>query len=89
MILAANLLLGLVPTVILGASFAAGIDDDAHHRRMFLLIYGLWALTLAMWNWMRSAHVAWVVAWVVMGVATLVAVAVQRRRGRVDEHQRG
>jgi hypothetical protein len=67
-----NLALGLLPTLILGASIAAGVDDDAHHRRVFLLVYGLWALTLAGWNWLESAHVAWVVLWGVFGVVALV-----------------
>jgi hypothetical protein len=79
MILAANLLLGLIPTLILGASIAAGVDDDVHHRRMFLLIYGLWSITLAMWNWMRSAPVAWIAAWGILGIAALAALAMRRR----------
>lgn len=66
-----NLALGLLPTLILGASIAAGVDDDAHHRRVFLLVYGLWALTLAGWNWLESAHVVWVVLWGVFGVVAL------------------
>ena len=32
MTLLLNIILGLVPTLILGASIAAGVDDDAHHR---------------------------------------------------------
>jgi hypothetical protein len=79
MILAANLLLGIIPTLILGASIAAGVDDDADHRRMFLLIYGLWSITLAMWNWMRSAPAGWIAAWGILGVAALAAVALRRR----------
>jgi len=70
-ILFLNIALGLVPTLILGASIAAGVDDDRHHRRMFVFVYGLWAVTLAMWDWMRSAHVAWIVLWAVAGVAAL------------------
>jgi hypothetical protein len=69
--IAINLVLGVLPALILGASFAAGVEDDRHHRRMFLLVYGLWAITLAMWNWMRSAPVGWIVLWLVAGVATL------------------
>lgn len=65
-----NLLLGIVPTLILGASIAAGVDDDARHRRVFLLIYGLWAFTLAGWNWLESAHVAWIVLWLVFGASS-------------------
>ena len=74
-----NIVLGLVPTLILGASIAAGVEDDAHHRRTFLLVYGLWAVTLAGWNWLESSHVAWVALWSVFGV---VAVALSFRRAR-------
>lgn len=66
-----NLLLGIIPTLILGASIAAGIEDDAGHRRVFLLIYGLWAFTLAGWNWLESAHVAWIVLWALFGVVAM------------------
>jgi Na+/melibiose symporter-like transporter len=72
-----NLLLGFVPALILGASIAAGIEDDAGHRRVFLLIYGLWAFTLAGWNWLESAHVAWIVVWALFGA---VAMALWLRR---------
>lgn len=75
-----NLLLGLLPALILGSSWAAGIADDRQHRLMFLLVYGLWALTLSMWNWMRSAHVAWIVLWAGVGVVALGAVAALRRK---------
>ena len=75
-----NILLGLLPTVVLGASFALGIEDDRQHRTMFLLVYGLWSLTLAMWNWMRSAPLAWIVLWALLGVGALV-VASKRRLG--------
>jgi hypothetical protein len=67
-----NIVLGLIPTLILGASIAAGIEDDAGHRRVFLLIYGLWAFTLAGWNWLESAQVAWVVLWAVFGAVALI-----------------
>ena len=70
-----NLLLGIIPTLILGASIAAGVEDDARHRRVFLLVYALWAFTLAGWNWLESAHVAWIVVWVMFG---LVAIALRR-----------
>jgi len=83
MIVAFNIALGIIPTLILGASIAAGVDDDRHHRRMFLLVYGLWSITLAMWNWMRSAPWGWIAAWAVFGVAALASLSV-RRRGRVD-----
>ena len=66
-----NLLLGLVPTLILGASIAAGVENDARHRRVFLLVYGLWALTLALGNWLESSHVAWIVVWSVLGIIAL------------------
>ena len=69
--IAFNLLLGLLPTFVLAGSIAAGIDDDRAHRRMFVFVHGLWSITLAMWNWMRSAHPAWVVLWGVAGVAAL------------------
>ena len=66
-----NVVLGLLPTLVLAGSIAAGIDDDRAHRRMFVFVYGLWAVTLAMWDWMRSAHAAWIVLWAVAGVAAL------------------
>ena len=74
-----NLLFGLVPTLILGASIAAGVDDDAHHRRVFLLVYGLWAFTLAGWNWVKSSHVAWIGVWALFGVVAL-AMSFSKRR---------
>lgn len=67
-----NLLLGIIPTLILGASIAAGVEDDARHRRVFLLVYALWAFTLAGWNWLESAHVAWIGLWAVFGLVALV-----------------
>jgi hypothetical protein len=66
-----NLILGFLPTLILGASIAAGTEDDSRHRRVFLLIYGLWAFTLAGWNWLESAHFVWIVLWLVFGVGAL------------------
>ena len=74
-----NLILGFVPTLILGASIAAGVDDDARHRRVFLLIYGLWAFTLAGWNWIERAHVGWIVLWAVFGAVALTWWFVRRR----------
>lgn len=71
MTLVLNLLLGFIPTLILGASIAAGVEDDARHRKVFLLVYGLWAMTLAGWNWLESSHVAWVGLWAVFGVVAL------------------
>ena len=73
-----NLILGIVPTLVLAGSIAEGIDDDPQHRRMFFLVYGLWALTLALWNWMRSASVWWVVVWSIAGV-TALAIAYRGR----------
>jgi hypothetical protein len=73
-----NLLLGIIPTLILGASIAAGVEDDAHHRRVFLLVYGLWAFTLAGWNWLESSHWAWVAVWAVFGAVAL-AMSFRRR----------
>ena len=74
-----NLLLGLIPTFALAASVAAGTEDSRQHRRMFVFVYGLWALTLAMWNWMRSYPVAWIVLWAVAGVIALVWCLSDRR----------
>lgn len=88
MILFLNIALGLVPTLILGASIAAGVDDDRNHRRMFVFVYGLWAVTLALWNWMRSAPLGWIVLWLVAGVAALgvwFAQASSRRYTRRNE----
>jgi hypothetical protein len=79
MTLALNLILGFLPTLILGASIAAGVDDDAHHRRVFLLVYGLWAFTLAGWNWLESSHVAWVILWAAFGVVALGMWLLRRR----------
>ena len=73
----ANLALGFLPLAILGASWASGMEDDRRHRRTFLFVYGLWSITLAMWNWMRSWPVGWVVLWVVAGMAALL---LSRRR---------
>jgi len=73
-----NIALGVLPLIILGGSLAAGIDDDRRHRTMFLLVYGLWALTLAMWNWMRSWPAAWIALWAAAGLISL-AIATLRR----------
>ena len=73
-----NLILGGIPAAALAVSIAAGTEDDRHHRRVFLLVYGLWAITLAMWNWMRSAPIGWIVLWLVAGVGA-VAVAASRK----------
>jgi len=82
-----NVVFGLIPTLILGASIAAGVDDDRHHRRTFVLVYGLWSITLAMWNWMRSAPAAWIILWMVAGVIAFgmpYALATLRRYPRRD-----
>ena len=78
MIVAFNIILGVIPTLVLGASIAAGVDDDRHHRRMFLLVYGLWSITLAMWNWMRSAPWPWIAAWAILGVVALILTTAKR-----------
>ena len=77
-----NILLGLLPTFVLAGSIAAGIDDDRAHRRMFVFVYGLWAVTLAMWNWMRSAHVAWIALWAIAGIASLAWCGITRSGAR-------
>ena len=74
-----NIALGIVPTLVLASSIAAGVADDARHRRMFLMIYGLWAVTLAMWNWMKSYPVAWVIVWGAAGLLAFVITALRRR----------
>ena len=81
MILLLNIALGIVPTFILGASIAAGVDDDRQHRVMFVFIYGLWAITLAMWNWMRSAPWGWIAMWLAAGLIALTWTVVARKRG--------
>jgi len=68
----ANLFLGLLPLFILGASWAAGTEDDRGHRRTFVFVYGLWAITLAMWNWMRSASPVWIALWLAAGIVSLI-----------------
>jgi hypothetical protein len=75
-----NLLFGFVPALILGASMAAGTDDDPRHRRIFLLVYGLWAFTLAIGNWIQSGSLFWIGLWVVFGVIAIVWWAASRER---------
>jgi hypothetical protein len=87
-----NILLGLLPTMILAGAIAsderapveervAGTTADRRSQRtMFLLIYGLWSLTLAMWNWMRSTPWPWIALWALAGIAALIACAATRRR---------
>jgi len=74
-----NIVLGILPAVILGASWAAGTEDTRQHRTMFLLVFGLWSLTLAMWDWMRSVHVAWIATWAIAGVLSLLAYVARKR----------
>ena len=80
-----NIVFGLIPTLILGASIAAGVADDRSHRRMFLFVYGLWSITLAMWNWMRSAPPAWIISWLAAGVVALAVCVYTRRAGTSTE----
>lgn len=80
MTLVLNILLGFVPALILGASIAAGVEDDDRHRKVFLLVYGLWALTLAGWNWLESSHVGWVVMWGSAGIVSLGMWMLRQRR---------
>ena len=86
-----NVMFGLVPTLTLAWSMAADERKPAADRvvvssidrrqqsTMFLLVYGLWALTLAMWNWFRSYPPAWVAVWGVAGVVGLVWYAARKR----------
>lgn len=74
-----NIALGILPLIILGASWAAGTEDDRQHRRTFVFVYGLWSLTLAMWDWMRSAPPAWIAVWLVVGVIALAATRLKSR----------
>lgn len=75
-----NLILGFIPTLILGASISAGVEDDALHRRVFLLVYGLWAFTLAGWNWLESAHPAWIFLWAAFGLIAFGILLLRKRR---------
>ena len=73
-----NVVFGFVPLLILGASMAAGTDDGPRHRSVFLLVYGLWAFTLAIGNWIKSGSPFWIGLWVVFGVVAL-AISFRRR----------
>lgn len=80
-----NLVLGLIPTFALAWSIAAderktdadrvvSTDRDRlHHNIVFSLVYGLWGLTMAMWNWMRSEPPGWIVFWSLLGAGGLLA----------------
>ena len=70
-----NIVFGLIPTFVLAGSIAAGIDDDRGHRKMFVFVYGLWAVTLAMWNWMRSYSLIWILVWLGAGVLAFFWIA--------------
>ena len=80
-----NVVFGLIPTLVLGASIAAGVDDDRRHRRMFLFVYGLWSITLALWNWMRSAPVIWITLWSMAGFVALAISVYTWRAGTSTE----
>jgi len=92
-----NIILGFFPTIALAWSMASddrkveservvvSADDRRQQRTIFLLVSGLWFLTLAMWNWMRSEPVSWIAAWLVFGVGSLIlcrvfAIVRSRRR---------
>lgn len=75
-----NIVLGIIPTLALATSVASGVEDDKAHRRVFLLVYGLWAFTLAGWNWLDSSHVAWIVLWGVFGVIAMALWIASRKR---------
>lgn len=75
-----NVVLGVIPTLALAWSIAAderrpreeqtisAEGDRRRHSAVFALIYALWALTLALWNWMSSAPVGWIIAWLAFAV---------------------
>ena len=55
-------------------------EDEGRRRRVFLFVYGLWSLTLAMWNWMRSYSPWWIGLWAATGVIGLATWVVIGRR---------
>jgi|GEM_PF-507851 len=79
-----NLFLGIVPALALAWSIAADerrtsadkvVDserDRLQHNIIFSLIYGLWGLTMAMWNWMRTEPEGWIIFWLVLGITGLI-----------------
>ena len=71
MTLLLNLVFGLAPILILGASMAAGTDDHPRHHRVFLLVYGLWAFTLAIGNWIKNGSAFWISLWLIAGAVAL------------------
>jgi len=86
-----NIVFGLIPTLTLAWSMAADerkpaadrvVSSSADRRQqstMFLLVYGLWALTLAMWDWMRGYPPAWIAVWGLAGVVGLVWYGARKR----------
>ena len=78
-----NILFGLIPVLTLGWSQAADLRkespervvvtsrDEHRHMAVFLLVSGLWSLTLAMWNWMRGYSIWWIVLWTLVGAFSL------------------
>jgi hypothetical protein len=76
-----NIVLGIVPILIYAGSVAAGVDDDPRHRRVFLLVYGLWALTLGGWNWIEARRFTpWVIVWALTGLGCVVWLTIRRPR---------
>jgi hypothetical protein len=85
-----NIAFGLIPTFALAWSIAAderkpleervvaGSEDRKAQLRIFELVYGLWALTLSMWNWMRGESGVWIALWAVFGVVALLLAARKR-----------
>lgn len=59
---------------------AAGTDDHPNHRRVFVLVYGLWAFTLAIGNWIKSGSMFWIALWVTFGAIAIVWWAASRGR---------
>ncbi len=92
-----NVVFGLFPTIALAWSVAADerrmlgervVNSGSERRQqqvIFLLVYGLWAATLAMWNWMRSEHLFWIVLWLVVSIVAFVLCRIQRKRMRSDD----
>ncbi|HVT45559.1 MAG TPA: hypothetical protein VMT00_14360 [Thermoanaerobaculia bacterium] len=87
-----NLLFGAVPALALAWSLAADerrapdervVASEGDRKRqstIFAFVYGLWALTLAMWNWMRGEHPGWILLWLLAGAAALLTAWLLRRR---------
>lgn len=92
MTLLVNVVLGLFPTLALAWVIAADAranpeervvadERDSHaQRRIFLLIYALWAPTLAMWNWMRSVTSLVVAFWLVAACVSAALYFLERRK---------